>query len=87
MPDAIETAKLMDTGAATIISSLKMFLGTTSIGADDLNFRIMAELPDVALDQFGGLVRQAVRTLTLPAQPLLNTGCLLGKKLGGARVL
>ena len=77
----------MDTGAAVIRSSLKLFPGTTSIGADDVEFRLMAELPDVALDQFGGMVKQAISTLSLPTQTLLNMGCLLGKKLGGSRVI
>ena len=57
------------------------------IGADDVHFRTIAELPDVALTQLGGLYKQAVATLSLPKQSLLNTGALLGKKLGGSRVI
>ena len=68
----------MDTGAAVIRSSLKLFPGTITI---------RAELPDVALEQFGGMVKQAVSTLSLPTQTLMNTGCLLGKKLGGSSVI
>ena len=47
----------------------------------------MADLPDVALAQLGALFKQSVSTLSLPQQSLLNTGALLGKKLGGARVI
>ena len=47
----------------------------------------MAELPDVAFDQLGGLYRQSVATLSLPVQALLNVMCLLGKKAGGSRTI
>ena len=53
LPDAIETAKLMDTDPTRIRKALKLFPSSTAIGADDVHFRLTAELPDVALEQLG----------------------------------
>ena len=64
-----------------------MFPGTTAIGADDFHFRLLAELPDNALEQLGLMFKMAIGNLTLPLQVLLNLLCLLGKKTGGSRVI
>ena len=85
LEEAVETARRMKIEAPVIRSSLKCSHGATAIGTDDVEFRALAEPPDVALAQFGGLCRQAVSNLTLPFQSLLNNGCLLGKKAGGSR--
>ena len=47
----------------------------------------MAELPDAALSTLGLIIKQAVATLTIPAQDLLNVLCLLGKTSGGSRTI
>ena len=58
----METAKLIDASAKTVRGSLKCFPGGTAIGVDDLNLRVMSDLPDVALAQLDGLFKQAVAT-------------------------
>ena len=57
LEEAVETAKLMDISANTVRGSFKCFPGGTAIGADDLNLRVMSDLPDVALAQIGGFVQ------------------------------
>ena len=66
--EANETARLMDIDAVTGRGSLKFFPGSTAIGADDMKFQAMSELPDVALNQLGSLCGQAVANLSLPMQ-------------------
>ena len=87
LEEAATIAKLFNGSAAAIRKALKMFPASTAIGADDFNFRLMAELPDVALDQLGALFKMAIHNLSLPLQVLLNLLCLLGKKTGGSRVI
>ena len=67
--------------------SLKIFPANTAIGADDLHPRLLADLPDIALEQLGLLFKSAIKTLSLPLQELVNLLYLLGKKAGGSRVI
>ena len=87
LQEANETTKSIDTSANTIRASLKCFPSGTAIGADGIRLRTVTELPDVALTQLGGLFKQAEATLSLPKQSLIHIGALLGKKLGGSRVI
>ena len=87
LEEARATANAFDGRAATIRKALKIFPANTTIGADDFKFRLLADLPDIALDQLGLLFKSAINDLTLPLQVLLNLLCLLGKKTGGSRVI
>ena len=46
LQEAKETAEHLDTKATAIRKALRMFPGTTAIGADDFHFRMLADLPD-----------------------------------------
>ena len=87
LKEAATAADLFDGSATTIRKVLRMFPAGTAIGTDDLNFRLLADLPDVALEQLGLIFKSAIRNLTLPVQALANLLCLLGKKTGGSRVI
>ena len=87
LPEAAEAARLFDGSATAIRTSLKIFLANTAIGADDLHPRLLADLPDIALEQLGLLFKSAIKNLSLPLQELINLLCLLGKKAGGSRVI
>ena len=82
LEEANTTAKLFDGRAETIRKALKIFPASTAIGSDDFNFRLLADLPSIALDQLGLLFKSAINDLTLPLQVLVNLLCLLGKKTG-----
>ena len=66
LDEAAAIARLFDGSAAAIRKALKMFPANTAIGADDFNFRLLADLPDVALEQLGQLFKTALYNLSLP---------------------
>ena len=53
LDEAATIAKVFDGNATAIRKALNMFPANTAIGADDLYFRLLADLPDVALEQLG----------------------------------
>ena len=62
--EAAESARLFDGSAAALRKALRMFPACTAIGPDDLNFRLLADLPDIALDQLGELFKSAINNLS-----------------------
>ena len=87
MDEAAVTANLFDGRAAVIRRALNISPPNTAISSDDDHFRLLADLPDVALDQLGMLSKFPIHNLTLPIQVLVNLLCLLGKRIGGSRVI
>ena len=87
MDEAATIAKLFDGSPQAIRKALLMFPAGTAIGMDDLHFRLLADLPDIALLQLGQMFKASIHNLTLPIQALPNLLCLLGKKTGGSRVI
>jgi len=87
LPEARKAAAKIDVDPKGMRTSLKRFSSSTAIGSDLVHLKRLASLPDVALISLGGLMKQSVSTLTVPAQELLNILGLLGKKLGGSRTI
>ena len=87
LEEAATTARLFNGSATAIRKALRMFPANTAIGADEGHFRLLADLPDIALEQLGLMFKSSINNLSLPTQVLTNLLCLLGKKTVGSRVI
>ncbi len=85
--DAAAYAANLDLSPGAIRMGCRTFAASTSIGADDVPFKVVAQLPDGALVVLGQLMREALRCMALPMDALLNLLSLLGKKGGGSRTV
>ncbi len=84
---ARDWADAIDLSPPAIRRACKSFDIGTAIGVDDLEFDVIARLPDNGLRVLGVLLYDIFSTLALPVQALLNILALLGKKSGGARTI
>ena len=60
----------------------KTFSKRTALGVDNFSFRLFANLPDAALEEFDEVARQIVEGLAWPPQILVALLALLPKKSG-----
>ena len=65
----------------------RSFPAKTGIGADAIDFRLIADLPDAALEEFDVLARHVYEQIAWPQQVLINYLSLLAKKQGGTRTI
>ncbi len=77
----------LDLSPDAIRRACRTFAANTAIGIDDLEFRLIARVPDLGLEMLGNLVRDILTSLALPLQALINILTLLGKKCGGSRTI
>ena len=66
--------------AETVRKTARAFKPTTAIGIDAVTFREIASAPHQVLEEIAELFRQAVTSMTLPTQALLNIMATLGKE-------
>ena len=71
--DAEFTAANLEADAPIVRSIFKIYPNKTAIGGDHLDFTHAANLPDVALDQWGQLLNHSVGSFSLPKPELLNS--------------
>ena len=72
LEEASETADESSYNPGVVRKALKCFRRKTAIGADDMTFKLLADLPDVALDKLGLLCKQSNGSLSLPIQQLVT---------------
>ena len=68
-------------------TALKEFSHQTSIGADWVSFREIAQAPDDALMDLGNRIHQIFLNVAWPTQIHVNLISLLGKKNGNTRCI
>ncbi len=76
-------ADAVDLAPAAIRRACRSFAANTAIGADDLDFKIVAKMPNKSLTLLGLLIKELYLKLALPRQALFNVLILLGKRAAG----
>ena len=71
----------------SLLRAAKSFKNGTAIGADQISFQEIANLPKEGLDEMVDLIRDIIRIGEWPDQAMTNVVALLGKKCGGTRCI
>ena len=69
---------------SSLLKAAKSFKNGTAIGADQISFQEIANLPKEGLDEMVRLIRDIIQQGEWPDQAMTNVVALLGKKCGGA---